>query len=124
MTSENNLASPYPDQIARLKQERDAQDRRIAELEGEVERLRSAMRKDPNTIMIAYEDGRHQKLARWSCKLVDTLIEIAEQDVIEIALDPEWPRRVALAQIGNRITENAPRRAAQHDEEREARRRL
>lgn len=40
----------------------DIQIERIAALEAEVERLRDCLRKDPNVMLIAYEDGDHERL--------------------------------------------------------------
>jgi hypothetical protein len=55
----------------------------------EVERLRSCLAKQPNTYMIAYEDGRNRQLARAACKLQD---ELEQRDA-----ENEWLRAALRA---------------------------
>ena len=45
------------------------------------------------------EVERRRKAERDKSELLRALQEIARQDVIEIALDPEWPQRIACAAI-------------------------
>lgn len=72
-------------EVERLTGERDRQyDQnaeqitRIAALEAEVERLRRCLSKQPNTYMIVYEDGDHERLARAACDLQDEVERLRE----------------------------------------------
>jgi phage shock protein A len=60
----------------------------ITALRAEVERLRSCLAKQPNTYMIAYENGRNRQLARAACELQDKLEQRdAENERLRAALE-------------------------------------
>jgi hypothetical protein len=127
-----NLADPYPDQLAIAEQRIRDQDRIIAHLRvvnGEQDQRIAELEKrtavcmgvgDGSGQLFVYGDYDSIKAAQAGvfrreaaeariAELEGDLREIAECDPIDLALDPEWPQRIARARL----------RVAQHNEERE-----
>jgi len=87
------------DALASLRAEKEELRRERDEARVEIERLRDCLRKDPMVLLIAHEDGDHERLSRATAKAIDRA-EAAESLLAEAGKALELARSTFAMLVG------------------------
>ena len=89
------------DALASLRAEKEELRRERDEARVEIERLRDCLRKDPMVLLIAHEDGDHERLSRATAKAIDRA-EAAESLLAEAGKALELARSTFAMLVGSK----------------------